>query len=161
MKKKATAFFLFCLLCLLIGIGVGSRRFDPNFTIPTKDTIYVYDTVFIDKPIVVDSIVLRYDTIVVTKTRQEVIHDTDTIYVEIPITQKHYSDSLYDAWVSGYRSNLDSISIRCKETIITNKVVEYKYKTKRWGFGVSGGCTYDGNLKPYIGIGINYNIVSW
>ena len=36
----------------------------------------------------------------------------DTTFVEVPITQKYYhEDSLYDAWVSGFLPQLDSIQV--------------------------------------------------
>ena len=42
----------------------------------------------------------------------------DSLQVEIPITQKKYEDSLYTAWVSGYRATLDSIRVRERTIIV-------------------------------------------
>ena len=32
-------------------------------------------------------------------------------------------------------------------------------KPKRWGIGPSAGMTFDGVLKPYVGIGLSYNLI--
>lgn len=138
----------------------------------TKDTTEIYrDTipVFIDTPIPRDSTVLRYETIMVSvnDTVHAIVADTlgiDRIEVEIPITQKMYQDSTYQAWVSGYHPALDSIRIFQPVTTITRTITntEVKYKTKRWGLGVQAGIGITPNkVEPYIGVGVTYNIFSW
>ena len=141
-------------------------------TIKTEEaTTTVVDTIpkFIDQPIPRDSVVLRYKTIKVP------IYDTvhvyradtlqvDSVSVEIPITQKMYQDSTYQAWISGYEPSLDSIRIFQPVITVTNTVTntEIRYKTKRWGLGVQVGMGVAPNkVEPYIGIGVSYNIFSW
>lgn len=137
----------------------------------TEETTTVVDTIpkFIDQPIPRDSIVLRYKTIKVP------IYDTisvfrsdtllvDSVNVEIPITQKIYRDSTYQAWVSGYEPALDSIKIFQPITTITNTITntEIRYKAKRWGLGVQVGMGITPTkVEPYIGIGVSYNLFSW
>ena len=84
--------------------------------------------------------------------------------VEIPITQKIYQDSTYQAWVSGYKPSLDSIQVFQPITTITRTITttEVKYKAKRWGVGVQAGIGITPTkVEPYIGIGVTYNIFSW
>lgn len=131
----------------------------------------VYDTipVFIDMPIPRDSIVIRYATVKmpVYDTIRSHYADTpfsDSVSVSLPITQKVYKDSTYEAWVSGYNPALDSIRVFNSVTTITNTVTNttVKYKAKRWGFGVQAGIGFTpSKIEPYIGIGISYNILSW
>lgn len=84
--------------------------------------------------------------------------------VLIPITQKVYEDSLYTAYVSGYRPCLDSITVR--ERITTQYVYETRTRVKknRIGVGLVGGYGYGFKSKefePFVGVGINVNIFSW
>ena len=141
-------------------------------TIKTEEaTTTVVDTIpkFIDQPIPRDSIVLRYKTIKVPvyDTISVFRSDTllvDSVNVEIPITQKIYCDSTYQAWVSGYEPALDSIRIFQPITTITNTITntEIRYKAKRWGLGVQVGMGITPTkVEPYIGIGVSYNLFSW
>lgn len=140
--------------------------------IETTDTTEVsHDTIpkFIDNPIPKDSVVLRYETVKVPicDTIWTTVADTlgiDSVAVEIPITQKMYQDSTYQAWVSGYHPALDSIRIFQPVTTITHTITntEVRYKMKRWGIGVQAGIGITPNkVEPYIGVGITYNIFSW
>lgn len=81
--------------------------------------------------------------------------------VEIPITQKVYEDSLYTAYVSGYRSNLDSIKVR--ERVVTTKITETRTETefRRWNIGITAGYGYgirEKQLDFFIGVGVTYNL---
>ena len=121
----------------------------------TSDTIR--DTVTVREPLVRDSVlvrtivrelpVVRTDTVRIASEVQR-----DTVSVEIPITQKVYSDSLYDAWVSGYEARLDSIRIKRETVTVTKRV------PKRWGVGVQAGVGTGG---AYVGVGITYNILNF
>jgi hypothetical protein len=128
------------------------------------DTVVVYkiDTITRNKPVYVTN--RAVDTMLVQ------VRDTlmlrDTVYMALEREQKEYTDSLYRAWVSGYQPTLDSILIYATTKIVEiERVIERK--PKRWGIGVSAGfgatVSRDRtvNLEPYIGIGINYNLVSW
>lgn len=129
-----------------------------------RDTIF--DTIRIEKPVPVDSVVVRTEVVElpVKKVVKKVVNDTlmhdsivyDTFAAEIPITQKIYSDSTYKAWVSGYLANLDSIDIY--QRTITVKEVK---KARRLNLGISAGygVTGSGKLEPFVGIGITYNFL--
>ena len=123
---------------------------------PLRDTIV--DTIKVVKPIAVDSVVTRYkwvnvervkDTTIVNEVSEVVF---DTIRVRLPIESKHYTAESYDAWVSGYEPQLDSIKVYNCEVIV-------KPKKSRWSVGVQGGVglTPKG-VQPYIGVGIGYRL---
>ena len=84
---------------------------------------------------------------------RDTIHDS--IDVPIPIVQKRYEDSLYTAWVSGFRPNLDSIRLHFPEitTTITKTIYEDPPRLT-WGIQVGAGYGIM-NRKPdvYIGVG--------
>lgn len=88
-----------------------------------------------------------------------VLGDTvrDTVY--LPITQKVYRDSLYTAYVSGYRAKLDSIEVYGRTNTIT---IREQSRRKRWGLGVQAGYGVAGNRAgPYVGVGVSYNLFGW
>jgi hypothetical protein len=141
-------------------------------TITDTTTIVVYDTITYRKPVAVDSVVVRYKTVHVELKEDNFpkLDDkednfpikNDSTTVELPITQKTYKDSTYTAWVSGYDPSLDSIQVypKTEYKTITNTIK--MQDTKRWGIGIQGGVGYGkGGFTPYIGIGIQYNIIRW
>lgn len=127
----------------------------------TTDTITLIDT--IREPVYEESSVIRYVTrrLIVTDTLR--LHDSvniefrDSVYADVPITQKTYVGNDYKAWVSGYEPSLDSISIAHK--VITNTVT--KKDNKRWGLGIQMGCGYNGKIAPYVGVGLQYNLIKF
>lgn len=172
---KINSFSSGCLTTLAAVLGAallyhGCRR-DRIAVGPESQTEVRYDTipVFVDTPVARDSLVIRYKTVKVTvyDTIQAPRADTfssDRAPVVIPITQKHYRDSVYEAWVSGYEPALDSIRVFQPITAITHTITntEIRYKSKRWGVGVQAGIgVTSGKTEPYIGLGVTYNIFSW
>ena len=85
----------------------------------------------------------------------------DSIEVAIPIEQKRYDDSLYTAWVSGFRPALDSIRLHQPEivTTITETIVQ---KAPRLSVGLSVGpgvsIDRDHHLGIYVGFTANYRL---
>lgn len=136
----------------------------------TQEVVKIrYDTIpiFISTPKPTDSTILRYETVVVPVRDTILISDTakiDSVNVVVPIMQKVYRDSLYQAWVSGYNPSLDSIHISQRITTITRAITntEVQYKTKRWSVGLHLGIGVTPHkIEPYVGIGVAYNIFSW
>lgn len=84
----------------------------------------------------------------------------DSVIVELPIIQRHYADSTYEAWVSGpVDPRLDSIRVFAPTTTITKR--EWK-PPKRWHIGVTAGYGYGAKgFQPYIGIGVTYSLFSF
>lgn len=122
------------------------------------DTLKIFDTIRINKPVLVRATTLRKDTIYLTKDVY-----IDSSKVVLPIEQKIYSDSSYTAFVSGYRAVLDSIHIRSPTTIINQEIERVITQTKRKHFniGVIGGLGYgftSKKIEPFVGFGLSYNI---
>ena len=121
-----------------------------------RDTVVVVDTIFIDRPIVRDSIIVktvtRWLTRVDTVTRCDTIRLTDSVLVEVPIEQRRYEGNDYRAWISGYEPRLDSIEIYRRERTIT-------IQPRRWsvGFQAGYGLTTKG-LGGYAGVGVTYRL---
>lgn len=171
---KFNSFLTGCVLTLIVVAGIAwfyHGRQNHVLTSSEKATYTVYDTipVFIDMPIPRDSMVIRYATVTLPVYDTIKIHHADTlssdsISVTLPITQKVYKDSTYEAWVSGYMPTLDSIRVFQPMKTITNTITntEVRYRQKRWGLGIQSGIgVTPSNIEPYIGIGVTYNIFSW
>ena len=162
----ATAVVLMCVP-LFIGLLLGwnARGAADGGSAVYSDTVTVVDTVRYSMPVPVDSTVVRYETVrlMVADTARVTVTDTvkvtDSVAVVVPITQRVYSDSLYRAYVSGYRPQLDSIFVYPRTNYITTTVKE---KPKRWGIGLQAGYGVGcGGTGPYVGIGVNYNLYNF
>lgn len=86
----------------------------------------------------------------------------DTIFVEkvsenglkLPITQRYYSTDLYQAWVSGYKPNLDSINVFNKvvERTVNHTIDRVVYpKSIDWYLN-AGSMFIDKKAAPYVGL---------
>lgn len=89
------------------------------------------------------------------------VQSPDSIEVPIPIEQKRYDDSLYTAWVSGFRPALDSIRLHQPEivTTITETIVK-KAPRLSVGLSVGPGISIDKNhhMGIYVGFTANYRL---
>ena len=85
----------------------------------------------------------------------------DSIEVPIPIEQKRYEDSLYTAWVSGFRPALDSIRLHQPE-IVTNITETIVKKAPRLSIGLSVGpgvsIDKDHHMGIYVGFTAQYRL---
>lgn len=146
------------LLAFIAGYIIGRHRVpEPEVEVKTE-----WKTVYIDKPEPVSSRILKdryfFLPVVNTVTNTETVHDTT--YIQVPVEQKEYKDSLYHAWVSGYRPQLDSLHLFIPEKTIT-QTVERRVQP-RWSLGIQGGYGISNSgLTPYLGIGLTYNILSF
>ena len=127
------------------------------------DTLFVYDTIFIEKPVIKKVEIIDTLLLPVPITDTLMLHDTVLVY--LPIEQRQYSDPRYTAWVSGYRPQLDSIHIYQRTEYIT-KEIKMVTKPKRWGIGLQAGygiSLHNGQVfpAPYIGVGLSYSIINW
>lgn len=84
----------------------------------------------------------------------------DSAIVDLPVIQRHYADSTYEAWVSGpIDPRLDSMRVFAPTTVITKRDRDPQ---KRWHIGVTAGYGYGAKgFQPYIGVGITYSIFSF
>ena len=147
-----------------IGYFVNEHKNDHSSEMKVKvDTLYVYDTIFVEKPVIKKVEII--DTLLLPVPITDTLMLHDTVFVHLPIEQRQFSDLRYTAWVSGYRPQLDSIQIYQQTEYIT-KEVKTVTKPKRWGIGLQAGYGVSISNKqiqatPYIGIGISYNILTW
>ena len=90
----------------------------------------------------------------------------DSLHLVLLRVQRHYSDSTFDAWVSGIDPRLDSIKTYQTNMVITKEIPVIQVKKTRWGLGIQAG--FGAGLAgthvyytPYVGVGLSYNILSW
>lgn len=164
--KQIISIILAVLLIFMLGFMFGEihgvSHHNTDNTVSVRDTIY--DTIQVINPVPVDSMVIRYKTVKVPVIDTIKIYDftsedwynpiTDSALVSLPITEMHYHNELYDAYISGYEPSLDSIFIHQPTITITNTI-----KPRRWGIGLQGGygMTPRG-FQPYVGLGFYYRL---
>ena len=110
-----------CFSCFYAGKRAAVASF-----LPQVDTLLIYDTTELVRPVYVRERVL--DTVYVA------VHDTT--FRRLPREEKVYSDSTYYAAVSGYRPSLDTLRIFAPATYITRTQIE---RAPRWSLGVATG----------------------
>ena len=166
MKATVTTILIAALAITVLALSVAlvsEHRSRADFLIPEitmrTDTVLIRDTVLIDRPVEVGTKTI--DTILIS-TALPAHGDT----VRLTDTEKHYSAPEYDAWVSGYRPNLDSLRIHTQSARITSTIpIPAPPKPRRWGIGIQVGYGMTAaprpEFHPYIGIGISYNIFSF
>lgn len=146
--------FIFgCVICGIITTMTGNEETKRRTAV---DSIVYVDTVRHDSVIPRDSTIVRYKVIPVARKDTSASARADTVL--LPVTQKHYSSIDYDAWVSGYDPQLDSIRTYSRRSIITLPSSDRTDK-KRFGIGLQAGYGIGKEgLSPYIGIGISYRL---
>lgn len=117
------------------------------------DTLIVWDTIFIDKPIWVTSKVRDSVRFAVPKAQADTIHDT--VYVYLPQQEIVWTDSFCSVYAHGINPVIDSVA-----HFLPTKTIIPKPSPKRWGIGIQAGygASEDG-LSPYIGIGVTYSLI--
>ena len=134
---------------------------------PEPQVVIEHDTLWRDttitKPVAADS--TKTGEVVYIRIPYPVPAPGDTIHdsieVPIPIEQKRYEDSLYTAWVSGFRPALDSIRLHQPEitTTITETIVK---KAPRLSVGLSVGpgvsIDKDHHMGIYVGFTAQYRL---
>lgn len=134
---------------------------------PESQVVIEHDTLWRDttitKPVAVDS--TKTGEIVYIRIPYPVPAPGDTIHdsieVPIPIEQKRYEDSLYTAWVSGFRPALDSIRLHQPTIVetITRTIVKPAPRLSV-GLSVGPGISIDKNhhMGIYVGFTANYRL---
>ena len=144
------------ILVILLAVACVVAWFRPHEPLPAEirtetkvKTVVKVDTLLISPPMAPLLVFQLTDTIRIGDT---------VVYRE----QAYYEDSLYRAWVSGYRPRLDSLLIfpRTVYRTVTNDIYHtIKSKKKRWGMGLQAGYGYPGGF--YVGAGVSYNLFYW
>ena len=144
------------VICLLNGWASCHRTTDKE-VITITDTLVLTDTIIKMQPkpykvIIIDTIYLpqqpqkpqkpQYDTLI----RQEIT----------------YKDSTYMAVVCGIEPYLKSIEIYPKTIYVNNNTTTTIKVRSRFGLGLQAGYGYGRNgLQPYVGVGVQYNLIQW
>ena len=114
--------------------------------------------------------IVKVETLLISPTMAPllVFRLTDTMRIGDTVVyreQAYYEDSLYRAWVSGYRPRLDSLMVFPKTVYrtVTNDIYHtIAPKKKRWGLGLQAGYGfYPGQSGFYVGVGVSYNLWQW
>lgn len=152
-------------VAVLIGFLIGQKHPQKLPVEPIKekvDTLLIFDTITLTKPVFVEKIQLDSVYMPVTDT----LWKHDTLYVYLEREQIQWQDSLCRVYASGINPQVDSVTHFVQETIVNREIsVPVKVKS-RWGLGVQVGYGAGVNgkqvyLTPYVGVGISYNILSW
>ena len=145
-------------------IGRNDGRIKAESAIVEKvDTLLVFDTITQYKPIYEERTIVKKELVPVPVT--DTLWKTDTMYVYLEREQVVWQDSLSRIYASGILPQVDSVQHFIKERVITReRTIPVKQKC-RWGVGVTAGYGLQIGREvkgsPYIGVGINYNIISW
>lgn len=131
------------------------------------ETLTDIDTVLIEKPVPYKVTRTEFRTLRLpvmlfapadTVWRERTV--VDSVEVEVAMERRMYQDSSYRAQVSGpaiggLHPSLDWVEVYNRTTTIGKK-------PSRWGVGVQFGygMSREG-LSPYVGVGVNYNIISF
>ena len=129
-----------------IGVAAGSLF---NVIFPKKakviekiDTMYVYKTVTIEKPVLKETKVV--DTILVA-IRDTVVKN-DTTYIALPRESKTYGDDRFTAVVSGYKPSLDRLDIYIERQTVTKYLIPEPKKPKMNYLALGTEVAYVGGL---------------
>ena len=144
------------VICLLNGWASCHRTTDKE-VITITDTLVLTDTIikFQPKPYKVTII----DTIYIPQQPQQPQQpQIDTLIRQEVI----YKDSTYMAVVGGIEPYLKSIEIYPKTIYVNNNTTTTIKVRSRFGLGVQAGYGYGRNgLQPYVGVGVQYNLIQW
>lgn len=145
--KKWVPYIVIVLLVVVLILSLTHPR---EIVVETHTT----DTVTIVR---VDTIRERFPHFVYEKI-------LDTIFIEnvsenglkLPITQRFYSSDYYQAWVSGYKSSLDSINVFSKiiEKTVTNTVTKEIYPKSIGWYLNAGSMFIDRKAAHYVGLSV-------
>lgn len=149
-KTNIIVFLVGVFLGLCTGFFTGKAIYDKPIEESFKtDTITVHDTIPDNNPTPKDSARVRWitrwlpakpDTVDHFIEVENLMHDT--VAVQVPITSKHFSGKNYDAYVSGFEPNLDSIKVYSETKVVTNTITKTKSPNK-WELDIAGGINYN------------------
>ena len=144
------------VICLLNG-WVSCHRTTDKEVITITDTLVLTDTIikFQPKPYKVTII----DTIYLPQQPQTPQQPQIDTLIRKEVT---YKDSTYTAVVGGIEPYLKSIEIYPKTIYVNNNTTTTIKVRSRFGLGVQAGYGYGRNgLQPYVGVGVQYNLIQW
>lgn len=130
MKNLVIVLFSLFFIIICWGAFYYKHQYEKVVDAPLlKDTVIVKDTVKIETPIPKEIKVVKTDTVYLPSVDKE-----DSIKALLPIEQRIYGDSTFRAVISGYKPQLESLTIYPIKTTITERKV---LKTSGNGFKIS------------------------
>ena len=150
------------VICLLNG-WVSCHRTADKEVITITDTLVLTDTIIKFKPkpykvTIIDTIYLPQQPQHPQKPQKPQKPQYDTL-IRQEVT---YKDSTYTAVVGGIEPYLKSIEIYPKTIYVNNNTTTTIKVRSRFGLGVQAGYGYGRNgLQPYVGVGVQYNLIQW
>ena len=147
------------VICLLNG-WVSCNRTTDKEVITITDTLVLTDTIikFQPKPYKVTII----DTIYLPQQPQQPQKPQKPQYDTLIRQEVIYKDSTYTAVVGGIEPYLKSIEIYPKTIYVNNNTTTTIKVRSRFGLGLQAGYGYGRNgLQPYVGVGVQYNLIQW
>lgn len=145
------------LVIYFINGWVSCHRTKDKEVITITDTLVLTDTIikFQPKPYKVTII----DTIYLPQKPQQPQKPQIDTLIRQEVT---YKDSTYTAVVGGIEPYLKSIEIYPKTIYVNNNTTTTIKVRSRFGLGVQAGYGYGRNgLQPYVGVGVQYNLIQW
>lgn len=147
------------VICLING-WVSCHRTTDKEVITITDTLVLTDTIVKMQPkpykvTIIDTIYLPQQP---QKPQKPQKPQQDTlIWQEVT-----YKDSTYTAVVGGIEPYLKSIEIYPKTIYVNNNTTTTIKVRSRFGLGVQAGYGLSRNgLQPYVGVGVQYNLIQW
>ena len=150
------------VICLLNG-WVSCHRTTDKEVITITDTLVLTDTIIKMQPkpykvTIIDTIYLPQQPQQPQKPQKPQKPQIDTLIRQEVI----YKDSTYMAVVGGIEPYLKSIEIYPKTIYVNNNTTTTIKVRSRFGLGVQAGYGYGRNgLQPYVGVGVQYNLIQW
>lgn len=145
------------LIWFAFGFFFAKHRYNKPFEEKVeRDTVIIHDTIPDYLPTPKDSATIKWvtkwlpsatKTDTITRWDYFVVHDS--VAVEMPITTKHYGNEQYDAYISGFEPNLDSIFVYQKEVLVT-EVRTISKPPNKVGLYLDAGADYTFNDKQWI-----------
>ena len=144
------------VICLLNGWASCHRTTDKE-VITIIDTLVLTDTIIKMQPKPYKVTII--DTIYLPQQPQQPQQPQIDTLIRQEIT---YKDSTYTAVVGGIEPYLKSIEIYPKTIYVNNNTTTTIKVRSRFGLGVQAGYGYGrSGLQPYVGVGVQYNLIQW
>ena len=148
-------YFLIGATCFLGG-RISAKKGGFETIVERVDTLVIRDTIVAYKPKYITKRVVETEYVPVP----EYIERNDTIYAVLEREQVMWEDRLARIYASGINPQVDSVMHYRTEKVI-NHIIPVK-ANPRWGVGIQGGVGVGkGGLTPYVGVGVQYNILTW
>ena len=153
--------FILLLAIMMVGVVAGMwlcrLSYAPEREVDVqKDTIFVRDTVVVEKP---TEIRTEYVAEKILVEVRDTMWLHDTLFIQLPMQKKFYREDTYYAEVSGYNPNLDYLEIY-QRTVTISKTETIIQKPSPWRVSLDIGLDYSRMeakyISPNIGAEIGY-----